>query len=133
MGLDDHLEDFSTVANGPASGAKVALVDPVSLEIVWSSVPVPAEGDPATGLPLDVLVPMAEAIGLPGVLREVAATGISGCLEVDVITSNRGTVTLVVTVHRIPRELLLIVVEPGWRARKDTAVRNRGGWRRPQD
>ncbi len=125
MGHNEHREGSGTPVSASASGVKVAVVDPVSLQVVWSSVSLSAADDATTVLPLHALVPMAEVIDLENVLLEVAATGVPRRLEADLIASSRGIVTLVVTVHRIPRELLLIVVEPGWRARKDAAARGR--------
>ena len=84
--------------------AQALLIDPATLEVVWASV----SGSP---IPLERVVPTAEAMGLREALRAVVATGEARHLSADVVSMSRRSVVLVVSIHRLPDGTLLLLAE----------------------
>jgi hypothetical protein len=81
------------------------------------------------GVLLEEIVPMAEELGLPGLLREVSATGESQNLKFDLVSTTRGSVTTVMSIDRLPDGTLLLLVENSWQAKpkaeRPSGTRNR--------
>lgn len=70
--------------------------------------------DPSVGAPVAGVIPMAEALGVPGALAAVAATGIPQHLRADVITTGKGSMALIVSVQRLPDGAVLVLAENSW-------------------
>lgn len=101
--------------------AKAALVDPKSMTVLWTSETgsqalSDTNGGPASGVPLDEAVPMADAMGVPEALREVADTGMTRHLRADLVSTARGAMALVTSIHRLPDGRLLVMTEQTWHA-----------------
>lgn len=111
--------------------AKAVLIDPASLTVVWMNESA-AQGldDPhndATGdVPLESVVPMAESLGVPEAVRAVADTGVARHLQTKLVSTTKGSVTIVISMYRLPEGPVLLVMENAWQPRESTG----GGSRR---
>ena len=124
--------------------AKAVLIDPQSMTVVWAN-EAASEGDAGeahgalAGHPVDRLVPMAEALGVPDALRSVADTGVARHLRADLVSMARGSVAMIVSVYRLPDGMLLVLVENAWQMAERRAGGNapgsqgRGGRSTPRD
>lgn len=92
------------------------LVDPATMLAVWTS----DAGEGPAGL-VDA-VPMADALGLSEALAQVASTGVARHLRADVITTNKGSMGIVASVHRLPDGMLLVITEHAWQPAKTRSV-----------
>lgn len=98
---------------------KALVVDPVTMAVLWMNeatvAGIPAGvGDPEAGYTLEQALPVSGAIGLA---REVAATAVDGeprTLGADMVSTSRGSVSLVVSVDRIPGGAVLVLCENTW-------------------
>jgi len=84
--------------------AQAVLIDPASMTVPWASTAEP-------GTPLERVVPMAEAMGVPEALRAVAQTGVAQHLQADVVSMTRKSVELVVSIYSLPDGTLLMLTE----------------------
>jgi hypothetical protein len=105
--------------------AKAALIDPESMAVLWANEPPPSAGSDAaaesrSGTTIDDVVPMADSLGVPEALREVAVTGVARHLRVDVVSKTTGSIAQVVSIYRLPDGKLLVLSENAW-------VMGRGG------
>jgi len=100
--------------------AKVSLVDPDTLAILWTNDPALVARELGTAITIGDVVPMAESLGVPAALREVAATGVSRNLKVDLVSTSKGAVAIVISLYRLPDGRLMVVSENAWQmGRKD--------------
>lgn len=105
---------------------KAALVEPSTMRAVWLNGPaaesagVPA-GAVEGGMPVESVVPMAAPLGLASVLEEVSASGETRHLTADLVSTYRGSMSFVISVHRLPDGMLLVLVENTWRAKGERA------------
>ena len=90
---------------------KAAVVDPATMALLWSN-------EEAQAGTIDAVVPMAESMGVPDAMREVARTGVPANLQANVISTGRGAMAVVVTIHRLPDGLLLVLAEDAWQMKK---------------
>ena len=100
--------------NAPVK-AKAFLIDPVSMTVVWANES--AAGDLAEGggaVAIERAVPVA---GITEALRAVAETGVPRHLSAGLISSGRGSVSIVASVHRLPDGKLLLLTENAFQAR----------------
>lgn len=97
--------------------AKVSLVDPDTLAVVWTNDPELGTREDGAPIGIDEVVPMAESLGVPDALREVAATGVSRNLKVDLINTSKGAVAIVISLYRLPDGRLMVVSENAWQSR----------------
>lgn len=102
-----------------AVNAKVVIVDPESLRVLWTNVPREAStltaldaGSPA----LEEVVPMAGQLGIADAIRAVADSGAQRNLRADVISTRRGSMALLVSVYRLPQGSVLVVAENAWKS-----------------
>jgi EAL domain-containing protein (putative c-di-GMP-specific phosphodiesterase class I) len=102
--------------------AQALLIDPATLEVLWAS----ASESP---VPLEHVVPTAEAMGLREALRAVAATGAPRHLSADVVSMARKSVALVVSIHRLPDGTLMLLVEHALHAEHGPRRESASGWR----
>ena len=112
--------------NGPAGEApvraKVALVEPGTMRVVWlNESAMQTAADAGAGAPstIEQVVPMAESLGLPEALRHVSATGEPRHLQADLISTVRGSMAMVTSVYRLPDGMLLVVTENAWQSGRD--------------
>lgn len=92
-----------------ANRAKALLVDPASLKVVWAS-----WAGARRGSHLSSTVPMAEEMGVAEAVRAVADTGIIACRSTELISTRRGSMTLVLSFHRLPGGTVLVLMENIW-------------------
>jgi hypothetical protein len=113
---------------------KAALVDPVTLAVVWASEPISSDASSQDRgservIPIEHVVPMAAALGLQDVLRIAADTGVAQHLEADLVSTGRGSMVMVVSVHRMPDGMLLVLAENTWRPGRGKAAGSEGAQR----
>jgi hypothetical protein len=103
---------------GPAR-VKAALVDPHSMKIIWMNEAAAHSVerdpiDPASGVTIDRLVPMSDALGVAAALREVADSGTPQHMQTDLVSTARGSVAIVISIYRMPEGALLMLMENAW-------------------
>lgn len=103
--------------NNPAR-VKAVLIDPDSMTVLWmnesASEAIAEDKGPAVGVSVEQAVPMADSLGVPEALRAVAETGVPEHLRVDLVSTSKGSVTMVVSVYRLPSGELLVLTENSW-------------------
>jgi len=107
----NNAEQDSTIGR-----AQAILIDPGTMTVVWAneaaSEALPDRGrDSLPGLPVDQVFPLAGQLGVPEALRAVAETGATEHLRADVFAMSRRSVSLVVSIHRLPDGKLLLLAE----------------------
>ena len=103
--------------------AQAILIDPRSMTVLWAneaaSESLPERGrDSLPGASVEQVFPMAEELGVPEALRAVAETGAVQHLRADVVAMSRRSVSLVVSVYRLPDGTLLLLAEHALRGRE---------------
>lgn len=98
--------------------ARVAVVDPSDATVLWANDPEISRG---AGL-IDFL-PMAESLGVLDALKAVAESGRPRHLHTGVVSMSRGSISLVVSLHRLPDKTVIVISEHGWQA----TPRDKGG------
>lgn len=108
--------------------AKVVLIDPSSMTVVWmneparADLPQPVPADLAS-VPVDRLVPN-EAV--PDALRAVAGTGEAMHVSTDLVSTVRGSVAVATSIYRLPDGLLLMVTENAFQPKHEQRDPTRG-------
>lgn len=110
---------------------KAVLVDPVSMRISWmnesASVGFPDELLSDEAIPVDQIVPRLGDTPVSDFLQAVADSGTPTHLRGDVVTTGRGSLSMVTSVYPMPDGHLLVLTENTWLLDKDTASpRGRG-------
>lgn len=109
------------------------LVDPDTMTVEWmneaAAAAAESRGSTARGRSVGSAVPLALELGLPEVLREVAASGVARHLRTDVIGMARRSLVLVVSIHRLPDGRLLVLAEHAVDAGRGRPVRRAPGRR----
>lgn len=111
---------------------KAAIVDPNGMRVVWmneaaeESLLDRAAGF-TVGMPADAVMPMTGTEQLPQVLELAARSGKPQHLQVDLVSTGRGSVTITTSVYPIPDGSLLVLVDNAWLARHEPE----GAARRP--
>lgn len=77
---------------------------------------------------IEQVVPMAAELGVAEALRDVAATGLPRRLQVDLVSTVKGSVAIVTSIYRLPSGELLVLIENAWQAEH----RERGAPRSPR-
>ncbi|MGA1792466.1 MAG: hypothetical protein ACMUHM_00790 [Thermoplasmatota archaeon] len=107
--------------NGPVK-VKAALIDPVSMSVLWMNEAAshdlpPLNDTPISELKLEEAIPMAKVMGLPDALKIAVDTGAPQNLRTSLIPSARGTMSVVSSVYPLPDGKLLLLSELGWEAK----------------
>lgn len=98
--------------------AKAVLVDPETLAVLWTNDPAVAAGGSDAGISVDQVVPMAQSMGVSEALRVASDTGVAQHLATDLVSTSRGSMSLSVSIHRLPDGELLILMDHTWRPAK---------------
>lgn len=108
-----------TPAEKPARvNASAAIVEPDTLALVWSSEPLPE--DAGAQPTLGDAMPLAEQIGAAAAIADALADGEPRHLATDVVSTNRGSMALVVSVYPLPDGRALLLSENTWRSGRKT-------------
>lgn len=110
--------------SGPVR-AKVALVDPATMSVVWMNEAASADlPDPGSvpGAPIDDALPMTGAVGVPDAVRSVAACGQAVSLHTKLVSTTKGSLTIATSVYRLPDSMVLVVTENAWQSGRETAA-----------
>lgn len=99
--------------------AKAVLIDPESMTVLWMNESASEDSSErgsvfVPGSPIDQVVPMAKALGVPEALRAVADTGVAKHLRTDLVSTARGSVAIVISIYRMPDGKLLVLTENAW-------------------
>jgi hypothetical protein len=100
-----------------AAKAKAILFDPETLTAVWMNESAAADlpqGRSILGAQPEDIVPSALAIGVREALWEVADTGETRHLRTALVSTARGALLIVVSIHRLPDDKLLLIMENGF-------------------
>lgn len=105
-----------TDADDATARTRAVLVDPATMTVTWlneaaARTPAGPGGEVGPGVPVARVVPMVEGIGVAEALADVAGTGVSRTLRADLISGARGSVALVIAIHRVPSGELLVLIE----------------------
>lgn len=101
--------------------ARVVLLEPGTHTVVWTNDP----SFPGAAYTLDQAVPLHEQLGLSAALGRVESTGGPVHLSTGLVSTRRGTVTVVASVYRLPDGTLLVATENSWH--HDTERRDQDG------
>lgn len=113
---------------GPSSGAEsvpvralAVLVNPNTLAVTWANEAVFASiaergGSAEQVNLLDEAIPTATMVGLGDLVREVAETGAPAHRTTSIVSTVRGSATLVLSVYRLPDGQVLVIAENSWSA-----------------
>lgn len=99
--------------------ALVLLVDPSSQEVLWANDAVLSSlaergADPDLASILSEALPLSDVLGLGEMIARVASTGEAASQSAPIVSTARGSVTLVVSVYRLPGGQILVVGENSW-------------------
>lgn len=97
--------------------ARLALVDPESMTVVWANeaaLEMLSDDALPAGATIEQIVPMAAAMGVAEALVEVASTGVPRHFQADLVSTGRGNVAMVTSVYRLPDGSLLVATENAW-------------------
>lgn len=100
----------------PPVKAKAVLIDPGSMRVLWMNESA-SQGlsdrdiDSVSGVPIDQVIPMAEASGVPEALRAVADTGVARHLRTGLVSTAKGSVVIATSIYRLPDGRLLVLTE----------------------
>lgn len=93
--------------------AKVLLVDPATMRVLWLNDSAQADlGDkPGAGLPIETAMPLAEKLGAPDALRSTEQDGETRRLRTSLVSTKRGRLDIVCSIYRLPSGELLVLVD----------------------
>lgn len=102
---------------------KAAIVDPNGMRVLWMN---EAAGESLldretgfiAGMPAEAVMPMTGTEQLPVVLKRAAESGEPQHLQVDLVSTGRGSVTISTSVYPIPGGSLLVLVDNAWLAKQ---------------
>jgi hypothetical protein len=105
-----------TTPDDAAARTRAVLVDAATMIVTWlndaaAHAPTGAGDDVGPGVPVERAVPMVEGLGVAEAIREVAETGGSRTLRADLISGPRGSVALLIAIHRVPSGEVLVLIE----------------------
>ncbi len=91
---------------------KAALIDPDTMTVLWATeLPGKAVGGSLT---IEDAVPMAGPLDVAAAVREVASSGVPAHLRADLVTTGKGAMAMVVSLHRLPDGNVLTLAEHAW-------------------
>lgn len=107
---------------GAPVGAKVLLIDPGTLSVVWmnesAAAGVPdAVGNVGSGATVEQVAPIAREMGVADAVRDLARTGVARHLRTSLVSTTRGRMVIVASIYRMPDGQVLLVMEQSWEAR----------------
>lgn len=99
--------------------AKAVLLDPEGATVLWmNEAASQGDADALAGayerVPVERAIPMAEMLGVPAAIRDVASGGTARHLSVKLVSTGRGSVEVVVSIYRLPDENLLVLIDNAW-------------------
>lgn len=99
--------------------AKAVLLDPEGATVLWmNEAASQGDADALAGaferVPVERAVPMAEMLGVPAAIRDVASDGAARHLSIKLVSTGRGSVEVVVSIYRLPDANLLVLVDNAW-------------------
>lgn len=98
---------------------KALVVDPRTLAVTWmnqatvSGIPAGVR-DPDSGYTLEQALPISSAVGLGEAIAQTAEDGAARHLSADMVSTSRGSVSLVISVDRLPGGAVLVLCENTW-------------------
>ena len=103
--------------------ALAVLVDPATGVVVWANEAVYAYiaergGSPDLVSDVDQAIPTATTTGLREIIGEVALTGEPAHRTTNIVSTARGSATLVLSVYRVPGGHILVLAENSWSAER---------------
>lgn len=118
-----------------AGKTKAALIDPEKLEVVWANEAAAgslgATGGDGERIPLEQAIPLPRDVGVAEALAAVAADGATRRLEASLVSSGRGRLLIVTSIHRLPDGMLLALTENTFQVQeRGESVARRPGRRR---
>lgn len=91
---------------------KAALIDPDTMTVLWAT---GSPGETAAGaLSIEEAVPMAGPLGVAEAVRDVASTGAPRYLQADLVSTGKGAMAMLVSLHRLPDGNVLALAEHTW-------------------
>lgn len=106
---------------------KAALVDPDSLLVTWTAEHADSgEAAAFEPVPIDEVIPLANVLGVPDALIAVRDTGLSQSLQTDLVSTSKGSMSVLVSIHRLPGGELLVLEENAWQPNRPTPGAPRG-------
>lgn len=101
--------------------ALVVLIDPKDGAVLWANEAVYASIAERGGATdqvtiLEEAIPTATLVGLAELVAEVALSGVPAHRTTSIVSTARGSATLVVSVYRLPSGQVLVVGENSWSA-----------------
>lgn len=90
---------------------------------------------PPDGVPVEYAVPLAAELGVPELITQVAGDGVPRQAHVDLVSTGKGSMVVVVAMERLPDGSVLLLTENTWRSGREAGAdghrRGSSGRRRP--
>jgi hypothetical protein len=107
-------------AEQPAVKAKVVLIDPSSMTVVWMNEAALQDladpgADSLPGTPVARAVPLGDTLGLEEAVRSAADSGRPRHLSTNLVSTVRGSVAIAASVYPVPSGEVLLVMENAYR------------------
>lgn len=116
---------------------KAVLIDPASMTLVWMNEAaaqslLDRESGFSPGMNAEAVVSMTGTQDVMRALQEVADTGEDRHLQVDLVSTGRGSVTITSSVYKLPGDMLLLLADNSWQVKHRAAEdpSSRGATRR---
>lgn len=106
--------------------ARAVLVDASTGDVLWSNHA--ADDDSDASLQLEDVLPLTRPGEALSMVRDVAESGVARHLSTDLVSTVRGSIAVVTSLHRLPNGLVLILSENSWQ--QDSTPRRRADGRR---
>lgn len=94
--------------------ARVAIVNPHTLEVAWSNDAADHGRGAPQGRSLEDVVELTASLALPDAVAAVAADGEPRHRAVDLVSTSRGSVQVLASAYRLPDGNVMVVVEKSW-------------------
>lgn len=110
---------------------KAVLVEPASLRVLWMNESASAgfPDEPVSshaGPPIDQIVPAGPNASGADTVRAVACSGVPQHLRADVVTTGKGSLSMVTSIYPMPDGTVLVLTENTWLLDKEPHERPAG-------
>lgn len=128
---------MSGTGEGTRVRTRAVVVEPASMIVLWANEAALGAGagmaaGVLVGSSADLAVPMAGELGIAEAIARVATTGEPHYARADLIPTRRGSMTLSISLDRLPDGSVLVLIENAWQhgARGESGPRERSRNRR---
>ena len=105
---------------------KAVLIDPSSMTVGWMNEAatqslLDRETGFTPGMEAEAVVSMTGTQDVMQALQEVADSGEDRHLQVDLLSTGRGSVTITTSIYKLPGDMLLLLADNSWQVKREAA------------